>query len=58
LLHIKGKRNVRTAQIECKASAMNQGDVFILDMGLTLYLVRPAPPRRVRAPLECMRMCL
>jgi len=37
LLHLKGKRNVRVTQVELKSSSLNEGDVFILDLGLTLY---------------------
>jgi len=37
LLHLKGKRNVRVAQVKLSFKSMNQGDVFILDAGLTLY---------------------
>lgn len=37
LLHIKGKRNVRVAQVEVSHKSLNRGDVFILDIGLTLY---------------------
>jgi hypothetical protein len=37
LFQLKGKRNVRCTQVEMKASSMNEGDVFILDLGLTLY---------------------
>lgn len=37
LFHLKGKRNVRVQQVERKSTSLNQGDVFILDMGLTLY---------------------
>jgi hypothetical protein len=37
LFHLKGKRNVRVSQVERKATSLNQGDVFILDMGQTLY---------------------
>lgn len=37
LLHLKGKRNVRVAEVPLKAESMNQGDVFILDCGLKLY---------------------
>jgi len=37
LLHCKGKRNVRVRQVPLAVSSLNQGDVFILDAGLTLY---------------------
>lgn len=37
LLHLKGKRYVRSNQVEMKASCMNEGDVFILDQGKKLY---------------------
>jgi len=37
LLHLKGKRNVRVSQVELKTSSLNEGDVFILDLGLTLF---------------------
>jgi len=38
LMHVKGsKKNVRVSEVECKSSAMNQGDVFILDAGLEIY---------------------
>jgi hypothetical protein len=37
LYHLKGKRNVRVNQVQFAASSLNEGDVFILDLGLTLY---------------------
>jgi hypothetical protein len=37
LLHLKGRRNVRVKQVEAAASSLNEGDVFILDMGLDLF---------------------
>lgn len=37
LFHIKGKRNVRSTQVELKASSLNDGDCFLLDNGLTIY---------------------
>ena len=40
LLHIKGKRNTRTKQVPVHVSSLNEGDAFILDLGMKLYLVR------------------
>jgi len=37
LLHIKGKKKVRVAQVDLNREALNSGDVFILDSGLKLY---------------------
>eukprot|EP00753_Platysulcus_tardus_P014808 PLAT4544.1.p1 GENE.PLAT4544.1~~PLAT4544.1.p1 ORF type:complete len:858 (-),score=452.55 PLAT4544.1:277-2784(-) len=38
LLQVKGRRNVRVKEVECSARSLNEGDVFILDCGLKLYL--------------------
>jgi len=38
LLHLKGKRSVRVKSVEAKSSSLNTGDVFILDLGLKLFL--------------------
>jgi len=38
LLHLKGKRIVRCNKVKCESASLNTGDVFILDMGLKLYL--------------------
>merc|ERR1719453_1803152 len=37
LLHLKGKRTIRVKQVECNASSLNSGDVFILDKGDDIY---------------------
>jgi len=37
LLHLKGRNNIRVTQVPLLASSMNEGDVFVLDMGLNLY---------------------
>lgn len=37
LLHLKGKKKVRTMQVDMKVSSLNSGDVFILDTGLVVY---------------------
>ena len=38
LLHIKGRRTVRVAEVELAGASLNNGDVFILDDGNTLYV--------------------
>ena len=38
LLHVKGKRNVRVNEVEVAASSLTQDDVYILDMGLKIYI--------------------
>jgi len=37
LMHLKGKKEVRVAQVELSRASLNDGDVFILDNGLTIY---------------------
>jgi len=37
LLHIKGSRNVRVNQVPMSVSSLNEGDVFILDLGRKIY---------------------
>jgi len=37
LLHLKGKKRVRTMEVDMKVSSLNSGDVFILDNGLKVY---------------------
>jgi len=36
LLHLKGRRNIRVTQVPLEAKSFNEGDVFVLDMGLTI----------------------
>lgn len=38
LFQVKGKRNVRVEQVECKCGSLNQGDVFILDCGPNIFV--------------------
>lgn len=38
LLHVKGRRNIRVQQTKISWSSMNSGDVFILDLGLTIWV--------------------
>ncbi|GMH43531.1 hypothetical protein BSKO_11453 [Bryopsis sp. KO-2023] len=37
LLHIRGKRNVRVAEVPLSADSLNSDDCFVLDDGLVLY---------------------
>eukprot|EP00732_Lithocolla_globosa_P002614 Lithocolla_globosa_v1_NODE_1768_length_2349_cov_6183.342633.p1 type:complete len:368 gc:universal NODE_1768_length_2349_cov_6183.342633:1215-2318(+) len=37
LLHVKGKRNCITREVELSAKSMNKGDIFVLDAGLEIY---------------------
>jgi advillin len=38
LLQLKGKRTVRVTEVPTALSSLNKGDVFILDLGLKLFL--------------------
>lgn len=38
LLHLKGKRTVRTNEVPVTSASLNKGDVFILDTGLKIYI--------------------
>lgn len=38
LLHLKGQRTVRVSEVPVKLESLNSGDVFILDLGLTLFI--------------------
>jgi len=37
LLHVKGKRYPRVFSVPVNASSLNDGDCFVLDLGLQLY---------------------
>ncbi|XP_012936181.1 advillin [Aplysia californica] len=38
LMQCKGKRNIRVKQVELNVNSLNQGDVFILDCGLVIFV--------------------
>ncbi|XP_014671619.1 PREDICTED: gelsolin, cytoplasmic-like isoform X2 [Priapulus caudatus] len=38
LMQCKGKRNIRVQQVDLGCASLNHGDVFILDMGETIYI--------------------
>ena len=39
LLHVKGRKNIRSRQVPLMRSSLNDGDVFILDAGSVIYQV-------------------
>ena len=47
LLHLKGRRNVRVKEVECKRESLNEGDVFVLDLGLMMYQWNGADANRM-----------
>jgi gelsolin len=56
LLQLKGKRHVRLREVPCTIKSVNSGDVFILDLGLTLIQFNgkaSAPLERSRAAEIC-----
>ena len=57
--HHQGKRNVRVKQVESSAASLNDGDVFILDMGLEIYQWNGASCNRMekaKALTVCTRL--
>lgn len=38
LLHVKGKRNIRVFEVPVTKDSLTQDDVYVLDMGLNLYM--------------------
>ena len=38
LLHLKGARTVRVSSVPLSAASLNAGDVFILDLGMTVFM--------------------
>uniref|UniRef100_A0A0K0DXN2 Gelsolin-like domain-containing protein n=1 Tax=Strongyloides stercoralis TaxID=6248 RepID=A0A0K0DXN2_STRER len=47
LLKCKGKRNVRVTEVELSPKSLNLGDVFILDLGLKIYVWMPPSSGRL-----------
>eukprot|EP00392_Amoebophrya_sp_AT5.2_P006568 g6580.t1 len=46
LLHVKGRRAVRVSQVAKSAKSMNEGDAFVLDAGLKIFVWRGAECNR------------
>ncbi|XP_065183499.1 gelsolin, cytoplasmic-like [Sycon ciliatum] len=38
MLHVKGRRNIRVQQVAFEAKSLNQGDVFIVDLGRKIWV--------------------
>jgi len=53
LLHCKGKRSVRCTEREVSNQSLNKGDVFILDMGLALFLYNGVSANRYEKAKGC-----
>lgn len=56
LLMLKGKKRVRVVEVPLAAEALNSGDVFVLDAGLTLYQwngSKCSPQEKIRAAQLC-----
>jgi hypothetical protein len=59
LNNTQGKRNVRVKQVESSTASLNDGDVFILDMGLEIYQWNGASCNRMekaKALTVCTRL--
>jgi advillin len=46
LLHVKGKRVVRVTEVPLSNASLNTGDVFILDLGLEIFIYNGASANR------------
>jgi hypothetical protein len=46
LLHVKGKRTVRVTEVPLSNASLNTGDVFILDIGLDIFIYNGATANR------------
>lgn len=47
LLHVKGRRNIRVQQTKLSWASLNTGDVFILDLGLDIWVWSGSDAQRV-----------
>jgi len=59
LLHFKGKKKVRTTQVELKRASLNSSDVFVLDLGLKIFQFNgknSTPFERAKASQFCKSM--
>jgi hypothetical protein len=54
LMHFKGQKKIRCTQVDCKLSSLNKGDVFLLDLGLTLiqWNGHSSSPKERRGAME------
>jgi gelsolin len=60
LLHLKGKKRVRVAQVPLQRDSLNSGDCFILDAGLNVYQFngrRCGPSEKSKAASVCRALC-
>jgi len=59
LLHFKGKKKVRTTQVDLVRQSLNSSDVFVLDLGLKIFQFNgkhSTPFERAKAAQFCVAM--
>jgi len=59
LMHFKGKKKVRTTQVELTRASLNSSDVFVLDLGLKIFQFngqKSTPMERSKSAQFCVKL--